>query len=78
MIIGWEKRGACRTNIESPDIVREPKFRGYLDRSLSLNPLEILRNMGRADNNGRPNFEVGQIRKRITHKDYCQRRRENA
>ena len=31
MIIGWEKRGACRTNIESPDIVREPKFRGYLE-----------------------------------------------
>lgn len=31
MITGWEKRGVYRTNIESPDIVREPKFRGYLE-----------------------------------------------
>jgi len=52
MIIGWEKRGACRTNIESPDIVREPKFRGYLEtrdresfdlRDAKKNDMQVLR-----------------------------------
>lgn len=52
MITGWEKRGACRTNIESPDIVRKPKFRGYLEtrdresfdlRGVKKNDMRMLR-----------------------------------
>src|SRR3990167_4632792 len=31
MIMEWEKRGDCWTNIGSPDFVREQKFRGYLE-----------------------------------------------
>ena len=31
MIMGWEKRGNCWTNIGFPDFVREQKFRGYLE-----------------------------------------------
>src|SRR3990172_5412426 len=44
MIIGWEKRGNCWTNIGSPDFVREQEFRGYLEtRRHGLFNLSVLK-----------------------------------
>ena len=31
MIVEWKKRDDCWMNIDSPDLVREQKLRGYLE-----------------------------------------------